>query len=90
MQADRETGRRVDHVERDERCHDDRRQVGEHAELLGDPDVARSRGDRDPDPDRPGGEERGEEQLGDDVRARRTADATAGCANSSTQATKTA
>ncbi len=43
-------------------------QAPEKAELLGYSDVPRSGGDRDADPNRKGGEERREENLGEDVR----------------------
>jgi hypothetical protein len=58
----------MDHVERDQRGQDHHRHVAEQAELLGDASVARTGGDRDADPDRPGGEQRREDQLRDDVR----------------------
>jgi hypothetical protein len=59
----------VDHVERDQRRHQGRREAREHAELLRDPQVVGSGGDGDADPDRPAGEERREEQLGEQVRS---------------------
>src|SRR5215207_195223 len=67
-EADGQTESGMDDVVRDERRHRDRRETREHAELLRDPDIARSRRDGDADPDRPGGEERREEQLRDQRR----------------------
>ena len=58
----------ADHVQRDQRCHRDRREAGERAELLGGADVGRSGGDPDGNPDRPAGQEGREEDLGEQIR----------------------
>lgn len=68
-EAEREPEGYVDHIERDERCHRDHGKTPENAELLCDADVARSRGDRDADPDRQAGEKGREKELGEDVRS---------------------
>ena len=55
-------------LEGDEGGEAEERQAGEGGELLGDADVAGAGRDADADPDRPGGEERGEEELGEQLR----------------------
>src|SRR6266545_5931685 len=67
-EAEGKAERGVDPVERDERRHQGRRETRERAELLCDAYVARSGGDREADPDRPRGDERREEHLGEQVR----------------------
>src|ERR1035441_6832750 len=62
-----EAERRGDHVLRHEGHHGERGKAGEHPDLLGDADVASSRRDGNAHPDRPSGEQRGEQQLGEDV-----------------------
>src|SRR5213078_625985 len=60
-EAEGKAERGVDHVERDERRHHGRREAREYAELLRDPEVVGSGGDRDADPDRPAGNQWREE-----------------------------
>jgi hypothetical protein len=68
-EGDREASRRVDHAQRDQRRNRDRREARERRELLGDTDVARPSRDPDGEPDRPGGDKRCEDHLGEDVGA---------------------
>ena len=53
--AEGQAERGVDNVEREERCHGDRREACEQAELSCNAYVARSGRDRDAEPDRPCG-----------------------------------
>src|SRR5581483_3547134 len=66
-EPDRERDRGRDDLEGDEGGEAEHGQSGEGGELLGDPDVARSRRDGDAEPDRPEGEERDEEELGEEL-----------------------
>ena len=58
----------LDELEGDEGGEAEQRQAGDGGELLGDADVAGAGGDADADPDRPECEERGEEDLGEQLR----------------------
>src|SRR5579872_5840852 len=64
--SDRDGG--LDELEGDEGCEAEERKAGDGRELLGDADVACAGGDSDADPDRPECEERGEEELGEQLR----------------------
>ena len=66
--ADGQQRCRLDHVERDHHRYEHRWETCQDAKLLSDPDVARTRRDRDGDPDRPAGEERREQELREQVR----------------------
>ena len=66
-ESDRERDEGRDDLEGDERCEGEQGQSGEGGELLGDADIPRSGGDGDADPDRPEGEERNEQELGEEL-----------------------
>jgi hypothetical protein len=66
-EPDRQGYGRRDQLEREERGEAEQRQAGERRELLRDADVARAGGDADADPDRPQCEERGEQDLGEQL-----------------------